>query len=146
MCGKLSYHEGGEHPRLELPAFFFLYFIQEYVTGHAAIARAHDVSHRACLVCCSNVPRFWSDYDPGVATGVLTQATTLPEARCPAIRSLPRDCKRQTTGPMLPNGECGWGLTPGLNTQICASGNNPGNTGATACVLQSAHVFACSSY
>ena len=63
--------------------FFFLYFIQEYVTGHAAIARAHDVSHRACLACSSNVPRFWSDYDPGVATGVLTQATTLPEARCP---------------------------------------------------------------
>ena len=39
-----------------------LNFIQEYVTGHAAIARAHDVSHRACLACSSNVPRFWSDY------------------------------------------------------------------------------------
>jgi len=53
------------------------------VTGHAAMANAHDASRRVCLACISNVPRLWDDYDLGVVTVVLTQATTLPEERFP---------------------------------------------------------------
>jgi len=75
---------------------------------------ACTVSHRACLACNSNVPRFWGDYDdPGVVTGVVPRHPHYQKLALPAIRSLPRDCMRHATRPMLSSGEGEWDLSPG---------------------------------
>ena len=53
--GVIGVYENPSLASTMLQVFICLYFIQECVTGHAAIARAHDVSHRACLACSTAV-------------------------------------------------------------------------------------------